>query len=691
MVGHYGRDRRRRLSKEELLEQYARADGRCQNCGGELGANWHSAHLAAWVNGGSTSQTQAWCPTCNLRLGPRDVEQVADVKLRQWQSQAFGPIFLRLWDTGSATLHAAPGAGKTLFTGAIFRHGYDIRLFNRLLVVVPNVNLVDQWVEALGERMRIHLDRTPRDGVIEHPETVGAVVCYQSLPNAAQAHAVRMRQTQTLVVFDEIHHVADNASWGRAVGTMVGDPANGYPENAIGVLNMTGTLFRSGKRQRIRTVRYDRVEEDKLQAVPDWSVTTSHLIGVELRAPDLYVYGGRTKLVDLENEKVIDAEIADLSGRERSMAMRQAFKSRTWLTGYCKEALRLLKNHLLAVNWEVPLKLLFVADGQREAKIATDIINQIMQRDFARLVISDEPEALRTLKRAARETEPCAIVAVQMVTEGFDCPEVSTIAHASRKAAQLFVAQEMARAMRLTDFERARQQMLPAQILIPDDQTLREAFASALASALHVVDDSDELRCHDGQPGCLCRYPDMGECICPPGSSASERLVRFEVLDLDDPRLERATVLGHEDGDVPAPELRYFIEQCAGIGIPETYAPRVAVVTRRGRPATRTYATEKPVPTVVTEVNPRDIVQSYRAILRQAAGWMEKHIGHDSRYTTVGVFQGRANDAGGIPSGGRDQASMRQLATVADWMTARIREHCRDYGEKVPAFAEEKL
>jgi len=491
MVGHYGRDRRRRLSKEELLEQYTRAGGLCQNCGTELGANWHSAHLAAWANGGSTSQTQAWCANCNLRLGARDVEQVADVQLRQWQSQAFGPIYRRLWETGSATLHAAPGAGKTLFTGAIFRHGFDLGLFNRLLVVVPNVNLVDQWVESLGTRMRIHLDNAPSRGVVEHSETVGAVVCYQSLPNSAAAHAVRMGRTQTLVVFDEVHHVADNASWGQAVVTMVGDIANGAPENAAAVLNMTGTLFRSSKNKRISTVRYSRVEENKLQAVPDWSVPTSSLIGFELRSPDLYVYGGRAKVVDLESESIVDAEIADLGARERKAAMRQAFKNPAWLKGYCYEALRLLKNHLLAVNREVPLKLLFVADGQQEAKLAADIINRIMKRDFARLVISDEPDALRTLKRAARETEPCAIVAVQMVTEGFDCPEVSTIAHASRKAAQLFVAQEMARAMRLTDYERAVRTMLPAQILIPDDPVLKEAFAAALGSALHMVEDRE--------------------------------------------------------------------------------------------------------------------------------------------------------------------------------------------------------
>ena len=83
-------------------------------------------------------------------------------------------------------------------------------------------------------------------------------------------------------------------------------------------------------------------------------------------------------------------------------------------------------------------------------------------------------------------------------------------------------------------------------------------------------------------------------------------------------------------------------------------------------------------------------METYRARLRQTAGWMEKHIGHDERFISVGLFQANANDAGGIPKGGRDQATARQLATVSDWMSARVREHCKDHGEQVPAWAEEE-
>ena len=166
-MASYGRDRRRRLTTEEMRLLYARANGLCQECGVELDANWHGAHLAAYATGGATQldEMRAQCPKCNLGLGARDMEQVDGLRMRLWQQQAFEPIVERLWATGSATLHAAPGAGKTLFAAAVFRRLHDRALVNRLVIFVPNANLVEQTVEAYAST-GIHLDRKPRMGYL---------------------------------------------------------------------------------------------------------------------------------------------------------------------------------------------------------------------------------------------------------------------------------------------------------------------------------------------------------------------------------------------------------------------------------------------------------------------------------------------------------------------------------------------
>jgi hypothetical protein len=43
------------------------------------------------------------------------------------------------WMSGVATLHAAPGAGKTLFAGAVLQKLRDAGHVDRLIVVMPNV------------------------------------------------------------------------------------------------------------------------------------------------------------------------------------------------------------------------------------------------------------------------------------------------------------------------------------------------------------------------------------------------------------------------------------------------------------------------------------------------------------------------------------------------------------------------
>jgi len=134
-------------------------------------------------------------------------------------------------------------------------------------------------------------------------------------------------------------------------------PVAGDPLALPAVLNATGTLFRSNNKQRISTVRYDRVATDSgelLQAVADFSVPTATLVGVELRSPDLYAYGSQARLVDLRQEEVIDADIADLTCEQRSAVVRNAYTSAPWISGFASEAVRLLRNQQLAIGLDEP-------------------------------------------------------------------------------------------------------------------------------------------------------------------------------------------------------------------------------------------------------------------------------------------------------------------------------------------------
>ena len=259
-----------------------------------------------------------------------------------------------------------------------------------------------------------------------------------------------------------------------------------------------------------------------------------------------------------------------------------------------------------------------------------------------------------------------------MVTEGFDCPAVSTIAYASNIVAELFVAQMMARAMRVTDAERRQKMMLPAQILIPDHRELRKAFASALVNRMHVLEEPEDKQVDDRATG----------------GSSEPRLPRFSLRDLSAPDFRNATVLGEEDGDVPRAEYEEWQQQLEGLNVPITYTPRIAVAARRVQRFPRIYEQPAAAPVQVTS-DPRAVNVAQRSRLRQLSGWMQHHVEHDREFANVGVFQGQANDAAGIPQGGRDHATGDQLATAAAWMTARIYEHCQRMEEIPPLFLED--
>lgn len=657
-----------RLSIEECQKVADNAGGRCAQCGALLGDGWASAHLPSHGLSGSTDggAIEPWCMSCAKSYGDDHAIDIPGFSLREWQSQAMEVAMERIWKQGSATIHAAPGAGKTRFTGATFLRMRAAGWAERMVVVVPNSALRSQWRESLFD-MGIKLDDEPRDNWQELRGTDGAVVTYHSLPKSAWAHQRELHHRSTLVVLDEVHHAGDKATWGRAVNHMVGDVSGEV--DASGVLNLTGTLFRSTGSKRISTVQYRRSEADltKFEAIEDYSVKTAQLVPQYLRPPNVYTYGADVRLLDTSTAEIVEGEIADLDAQQKTAVLREQWSSKSWVDGFAAEALRLLQLQQEVVGRGEPLKLLYVAANQQAAKRAADTLNQLTRSNFARLVISDEPSADRVLRRAAKERTSLAIVSVRMVTEGFDCPAVSTIAYASNVIADLTIAQTMARAMRITDTERQLSKVLPAQILIPDHPKLKASFSEALVGRMHLINDET-----DGLVG-------AGLGI----GGAGPTMPRYQVVDLTGPVLRGATVVGAPDGEVLADELAEWNAQLTAVGVPLTYTPNIVVASRQIPQFPRIYSdhTSAPAePALRSEADPRTLNKMHRQRITSLAGWMAKHLEHDDRWQNTGWFQNEANDYAGIPTGGRDRATETQLAATEAWMTEKIIQHCDAQG-----------
>ncbi len=656
-----------RLSIEECQKVADNAGGRCARCEAVLGNLWVSAHLPGHGLSGSWDRgpMEPWCMSCSRSLRADEALAIPEFALREWQAQALEVALERIWKQGSATIHAAPGAGKTRFTGATFLRMRAAGWAERMVVVVPNSALRSQWRESLFD-MDISLDDEPRDNWQELRGTHGAVVTYHSLPNSAMAHQRELLQRPTLVVLDEVHHAGDKATWGRAVNHMVGDVTGEV--HASGVLNLTGTLFRSTGSKRISTVQYRRSEMDpgKFEAIEDYSVKTSQLVPQYLRPPNVYTYGAEVRLLDTSTAEIVEGEIADLDAQQKTAVLREQWSSKSWVDGFAAEALRLLQLQQEVVGRAEPLKLLYVAANQQAAKRAADTLNQLTRSNFARLVISDEPSADRVLRQAAKEHTSLAIVSVRMVTEGFDCPSVSTIAYASNVIADLTIAQTMARAMRITNTERQLAKVLPAQILIPDHPKLKASFSEALIGRMHLINDEQELaNASVGVGGFRATIP------------------RYQVVNLTGPVLHGATVVGAPDGEVLADELTEWNAQLAAVGVPLTYTPNIVVASRQIPHFPRIYS-EPPAAAAVEPIrsgaDPRTLNKMHRQRIKSLAGWMARHLAHDNRWQNMGWFQNEANEYAGIPTGGRDRATDTQLAAAEAWMTEKIIQHCDNQG-----------
>jgi len=93
---------------------------------------------------------------------------------------------------------------------------------------------------------------------------IGTINTYQSLtPDAVDTHRRMAQVGDTLVIFDEVHHLGEpegngqRPAWARAAMQFVGEIGG---LQVAGVLNLSGTLWRSSRSERISSVRYEEIE-----------------------------------------------------------------------------------------------------------------------------------------------------------------------------------------------------------------------------------------------------------------------------------------------------------------------------------------------------------------------------------------------------------------------------------------------
>jgi superfamily II DNA or RNA helicase len=378
------------------------------------------------------------------------------VTLRPWQKAALERLTAS--DSTDFLAVATPGAGKTTFALMAAREALAADPVRRLLVVVPTAHLKVQWSRA-ALAFDLHLDPqwSAADGALP-VDMHGVVMTYQQV--AGCAGVIRGLASGGFVIFDEIHHAADDRAWGDAVRTAF--------EPATRRLALSGTPFRSDV-SAIPFVRYQHEE-----AVADY----------EYGYGDALADGGVVRPVYFPRiDGMMEWTAPDGSFHSHSFddpldAARAGQRLRTayslegeWLPHVLRQA----HEQLLVIRSHQPDAAgLVIATDQDHAK---GIVRLFRERFGVRAVVatSDDPEASSHISRFATGTDPW-IVAVRMVSEGVDIPRLRVGVFATTTTTELFFRQAVGRLVRWTRGLRGQKSFL----FIPDEPRLRaRAFAIA--------------------------------------------------------------------------------------------------------------------------------------------------------------------------------------------------------------------
>jgi superfamily II DNA or RNA helicase len=495
------RDPRRLFTNSQRAQIAARQRQQCNGCAGELAAGFHVHHVIPWSQGGPTEVDNgvALCIECH-RIAP--VRELPGFQPRRWQKDAMGTVVPILRGGQFATVSAAPGAGKTLFAAATYNALRDAGDVNRVVVFVPNKNLRSQWA---SEVTPLNVFLRP-DAWREHDRQDGVVLTYHMLQQAEVVEQLirDAQETPTLFILDEVHHLAkdrDGASaWAFSMASVVGS----HMRPLHPVLNLSGTLFRSKAKERVATIKYVVTDDGKIETVADYVIAAGDLqkahqlrllkvlgMGADMKAEALNFTSGEVRSIDIDDAGMASKMAAGL------------VRDEAFIDGVLDETVTRLAAASDALKGSAPVKGLIIADDRVHAdQVYARLVEKVGTR-VAFVAHGPGSGADREIERFRASTGQAIMVAVQKVSEGFDAPDICVLTYLKAWKAPLFINQMVGRAMRVTKKERELGLLLPATVIVPDDEGIKAAFGAVMAG----------MQLLEPDPCRLCEQP---ICACPP-------------------------------------------------------------------------------------------------------------------------------------------------------------------------------
>lgn len=397
------------------------------------------------------------------------------IRLRPWQSAALDALTVK--DSPDFLAVATPGAGKTTFALTAATQDLAENPGRRLIVVAPTKHLKLQWADA-ALRFGLHLeaDWSARDGSLPS-DMHGIVTTYQQVATSAAALAPLARGA--VVIFDEIHHAADDRTWGESVLTAFSGAARR--------LSLSGTPFRSDT----SAIPFVEYHMDEARADYEYGYGDALADGGVVRPVYFPRINGFMEWVAPGGD-VIAATFDDELPRElANQRLRTALSLEgDWLPTVIDQAharlMKLRQGHPDAAG-------LVIASDQEHAQAIAELLRR-RHRVEAVVAVSDDPSASQRIAAFSGSDQPW-IVAVRMVSEGVDIPRLRIAVFATTTTTELFFRQAVGRVVRWTRGVRNQK----AYFFVPDDPRLRLYSSQLAESRRHSLrrkpedDDGDTL------------------------------------------------------------------------------------------------------------------------------------------------------------------------------------------------------
>lgn len=423
---------------------YYSADGRCQNCGVELPADWHADHVIPYRTSGHTNlfEMQALCPPCNLRKGskmltsenPLSQINLGEEEIRQGQRAAITMIVQRVYDVVSGrkpfdeeSQHTAivlpTRYGKTDVIRASAALLYGSGMISNALILAPYTLIRDQTVDVdklvecqkrfgLPKDAFLRVTHIDSSSISKQPwlrsHQLMAMTTHLAMEHIGPLtewvrHMQRTTGLRPLVAFDECHMTSTENRWGETLGHLAsagafivlvtatafrtdGKPIPGFPLDRIDVSPVTVHYANVAERKvhiyGASRIRYQLRPHHETTFQQAWAEIPSPICSLDRQPFEIEGDDVDGGTVELRS----GIKLSQLSVEAGRRALMPSLKSRVVIQKACKklvEELHLARRVEGAGNLAA---IVFVGDDDRQNdplanKHAEDVVKEIKQID----------------------------------------------------------------------------------------------------------------------------------------------------------------------------------------------------------------------------------------------------------------------------------------------------------------------